>query len=175
MKSLFLISLFFVNNALSAKEKKFTQKEMDDYVKKEVERQVDLIKKKSVAQLTKELLEKDRKLIEQEKALDHRLEQVKKSEMSLLKKIDELEQAEKKLIGCVDDAKAGETMRVTQLVKVISNMKPQKAAELLSVQESKISIKIIEKIDPMKASKIFNLMDKEVSARLQKQYLNMRQ
>jgi flagellar motility protein MotE (MotC chaperone) len=52
-------------------------------------------------------------------------------------------------------------------------MKPQKAAELLSVQDSDISVKILELIKPERASKIFNLMDKEVSARLQKQYLNM--
>ena len=66
-------------------------------------------------------------------------------------------------------------MRVKQLVNVISNMKPKKAADLLAVQDSGISVKIIERIDPQKASKIFNLMDKEVSARLQKQYLNMQQ
>ena len=66
-------------------------------------------------------------------------------------------------------------MRINQLVEVISNMKPAKAAEILSVQEAQISVKIIERIDPSRASKIFNLMEKEVSARLQKQYLNMQQ
>ena len=64
-------------------------------------------------------------------------------------------------------------MRVQQLVEVISNMKPQRAADLLSVQDPDISVRIFEKTNPTKASKIFNLMDKEVSARLQKQYLNM--
>ena len=52
-------------------------------------------------------------------------------------------------------------------------MKPQVAAEMLSVQESKLSVEIISKLDPVKVSKIFNLMDKEISARLQKEYLNM--
>ena len=56
---------------------------------------------------------------------------------------------------------------------MIANMKPVKAADVLSVQDSLISVKILEQIDPKRASRIFNLMDKEVSARLQKQYLNM--
>ena len=75
----------------------------------------------------------------------------------------------------MEDHEKTQLLRVKQLVSVISNMRPQKAAELLSVQESQISVKLLQKIDPEKASKIFNLMDKEVSARLQKQYLNMQQ
>ena len=156
-----------------SEEKLYTQEDFDKKLSEAVNKQVDLIKKKSVSQLSKELLAKDRELEAKAEQLKIREEQIKKSEVSLLKKIEELESHEKKLIGCIDGHREGESMRVQQLVKVISNMKPQKAADLLSVQESDISIKIIEKIDPTKASKIFNLMNKEVSARLQKQYLNM--
>lgn len=60
------------------------------------------------------------------------------------------------------------------MVEVVSNMKPQKASDLLSSQESEISVRILSELDPLKASKIFNLMEKEISARLQKQYLHMR-
>ena len=53
-------------------------------------------------------------------------------------------------------------------------MKPDKAASVLSVQDSEIAVQILQMIDPKKASKIFNFMDKEVSAKLQKQYLQMK-
>ena len=56
----------------------------------------------------------------------------------------------------------------------MSGMKPANAAELLSVQDSTISVQIISKLDPERVSKIFNLMDKAVSARLQKSYINMK-
>ncbi len=151
------------------------QVEFDKRVQAEVDRQINLIKKKSIAQLTRELLQKESKLQKISKNLDFREEQLNKGESSLLKKIEQLENTKEKIIGCLDDHKRNEMMRIKQLVNVISNMKPQKAADLLSVQESGISVKIIERIDPQKASKLFNLMDKEVSARLQKQYLNMQQ
>jgi len=176
MKILTLIILTFLMYPIFAEdEKKFTQKEVDEKVKAEVERQINLIKKKSITQLTKELLEKERTLNERNQSLDKKEEQVKMSESSLLKRIEAFEKDKTKIIGCIDDHKNSEQLRVKQLVQVISNMKPQKAAELLSVQESSISVKLLERIDPTKASKIFNLMDKEVSARLQKQYLNMQQ
>ena len=53
-------------------------------------------------------------------------------------------------------------------------LRPQKAAEILSVQDSSIAVQILQKIDPKKASKIFNFMDKDISAKLQKQYLLMK-
>ena len=42
-----------------------------------------------------------------------------------------------------DENARKEAIRIKQLVSVISNMKPAKAAELLSVQDAKISVKII--------------------------------
>ncbi len=172
---LFIIS-FSLSTAFAAKDKKvFTQKELDAKVKKEVERQINRIKKKSITQITKELIEKERQLAKKSEKLDRREEQLKLSEISLLKRIEDFQGIKSGIIGCLDKNKQSESLRIKQLVSVISNMKPLKAAELLSVQESNISVKLIERIDPAKASKIFNLMDKEVSARLQKQYLNMQQ
>jgi flagellar motility protein MotE (MotC chaperone) len=172
-----LLGLSFSTYALAAKnDKKLSPEEkFQQEVKVEVDRQIDLLKKKSIAQLTKELMDKERRIENESKKIVKEKEQLKISEQSLLKNLNELEVNKKKIIGCLDDNKRGEILRVKQLVDVISNMKPQKAADLLSVQESEISIKIIEKIEAQKASKIFNLMDKEVSARLQKQYLNMQQ
>ena len=61
-----------------------------------------------------------------------------------------------------------------RVVEVISGMRPQNAADLLSVQESDLAVKILGQLDPAKVSKIFNLMDKEISAKLQKQFMTMK-
>lgn len=175
MKNLILLLamiLFFKVHA-AEDEKKYTEKELKDKVLEQVKKKVDKVKKTSIAQLTKELLDKERVLEEKEKALTTREEQVKINEETLAKKIMQVEEDQKKIIGCVDENQKGQLRRIKQMVSVISNMKPIKAAEVLSVQDSQISVKILELIEPQKASKIFNLMDKEVSARLQKQYLNM--
>lgn len=176
-KLLTVLALFMFSLSLSSAEaeKKYTEKEFKEKLEKAVDEQVDRLKKSSVGKLTKELLEKERALKEREERLARREEQVKLGEESLAERILEVEGRQKKILGCIDENERREAMRIKQLVSVISNMKPLKAAELLSVQDSSISVKIIELIEPERASRIFNLMDKEVSARLQKQYLNMRQ
>ena len=169
------LSAFAAGEKENADKKIYTEKEFEEKLAKELDGQVDRLKKSSVAKLTKELLEKERALKEREEILKRREEQLKLGEESLAKEVLELEGRQKKILGCIDENQRKEAMRIKQLVSVISNMKPVKAAELLSVQDTSISVKIIEMIEPERASKIFNLMDKEVSARLQKQYLNMRQ
>ncbi|MBD66425.1 MAG: hypothetical protein CME62_14535 [Halobacteriovoraceae bacterium] len=174
MKLLIIVLTFILNPVFSADDKKvYTEKEMQTKVREEVSKKIDQIKKKSITQLTKELLAKEEELLKRQEELERRAEQLKINEDSLIKKIAEFEKQKEKVIGCIDDNRKNEMLRIKQLVSVIAGMKPAKAAELLSVQDSNISVKILEKIDPGKASKIFNLMDKEVSARLQKQYLNM--
>jgi flagellar motility protein MotE (MotC chaperone) len=158
-----------------AEDKKYTEKEFNEKVQKEVEKKINLVKKKSLTQFANELLEKEQDLQDKEDGIKQQEEQLRISEKSLLKKIEEFEVTKTKIIGCIDTNKKNEQMRIKQLVSMISGMKPLKAAEVLSVQQSDISVKILGRIDPQKASKIFNLMDKEVSARLQKQYLNMQQ
>ncbi len=170
-----ILSLIAFNVTIADDKKVYTEKEFKKAVKKEVEQTIDRIKKKNLAQLTKEILEKEAVLDQKLKLLEEREKEVAMSEDSLNNKIVGFETRQKEILGCIDKNKKNELMRINQLVEVISNMKPAKAAEILSVQEAQISVKIIERIDPSRASKIFNLMEKEVSARLQKQYLNMQQ
>lgn len=172
---LIIILMLSLNIAIGADSKKiYTQKELDVKVQEAVDKQIKRLKKSSVANLTSEVLEKERIVDKREQDLSKRLEQVKMAEMSLSNKIVDFEKTQAKVLGCIDENKNKTEKRITGLVSMISNMKPLKAADVLSVQDSKISIQILEKIDPIKASKIFNLMDKEVSARLHKQYLDMR-
>ena len=182
MKNLvFIILIMSSLSAFAAKADKdtkkgelvYTEADFKKKLKDQVDKAVDRLKKSSVAKLTKEILDKERALEAREEALNQKEEQVKMAEQTLAQKIISFEKEQEKLLGCLDENERNKITRVKQLVSVISNMKPQKAAELLSVQDTQISVKILELIKPERASKIFNLMDKEVSARLQKQYLNM--
>lgn len=154
--------------------KLYTEKDFVKKVSEEVKKKVDTIKNKSVSDYTKELLDKEEKLRLRELELQKRQDSLKVAENELGKKYSDFEARQRSFIGCVkqneDDSKA----RVGQLVETISNMKPQKAAEILSVQDSEIAVRILQMINPKTASKIFNFMDKEVSAKLQKQYLEMK-
>ena len=175
MKNLILLLVMIVFfKAHAADDKKvYTQAEFDEKIEKLLDKKISRIKKSSIATLTKEILLREKKIEKKEQSFTVREEQIKISEGTLSRKILELEKRQGKIIGCIDNNRNGLARRIKQMVSVISNMKPIKAAEVLSVQDSLISVKILAQIDPKRASKIFNLMDKEVSARLQKQYLNM--
>ena len=60
------------------------------------------------------------------------------------------------------------------MVDVVSGMKPQTAADLLSQQDPSLAVKIMGELDAVKVAKIFNLMKKEISAKLQKQYMTLK-
>lgn len=149
----------------------------EDFIKKvneEVKKKVDDIKNKSVSDLTKELLDKEEKLKLREIELQKQHDSLRVSEGEIAKRYAELSEKQQKFIGCVEKNEDESKARIGQVVDMVSNMKPQKAAEVLSVQDSEIAVKILQMIDAKKASKIFNFMDKEISAKLQKQYLLMK-
>lgn len=166
--------ILLVTLSVFAKEKTYTEKEFQEKVDSEVMKKIDRLKKSSVTDLTKELVMKEKKIEESLQSIQRREEQLKLGEESLSTRIVEFEKEQMKVLNCIADSKAQSAQRVNQIVNIISGMKPAKAAQMLAIQDSQISVNILGKIDPVKASKIFNLMDKEVSARLQKQYLDMR-
>lgn len=172
MKSLlYVLPLFFV---LSAESKTYTEEEFIIKVNEEVKKKIDSIKNKSVSDLTKELMDKEKKLKLKEIELQKQQDAIRFSDEEITKKYAAFSEKQKNFIGCVEKNEEESKSRIGQLVDMITNMKPQKAAEVLSVQDEEVAVKIIQTIDPKKASKIFNFMDKEVSAKLQKQYLLMR-
>ncbi|MBY0518419.1 MAG: hypothetical protein K2P81_16025 [Bacteriovoracaceae bacterium] len=171
------ILLFFVSTAFAVDkkaEKIYSQDEFDKKVAEEVNQKVDQIKNKSVTVLTKEILAKEQSLKQREMELQKKEDQIKVNSAEIEKKIQDFNKSQYGVLGCMqkndDDLKA----RVAQQVEVVSSMKPDKAAQLLSVQDADIAVRILQLLDPKKASKIFNLMEKEVSARLQKQYMDMK-
>jgi flagellar motility protein MotE (MotC chaperone) len=174
MKAFTIILLLLAMSASAETKKTYSEEDFIKKLNEEVKKKVDSIKAKSVSELTKEILDKEEQLKLRELEIQKHQDELKVSEADLAKKYAEFETKQKSFIGCVDQHEQESKARVGQIVDMISNMKPQKAAEVLSVQESDIAVKILQLIDPKKASKIFNFMDKEISAKLQKQYLLMK-
>lgn len=154
--------------------KTYTEDEFQKKLSEEVIKKVDSIKNKSITELTKELLEKEEKLRTREEELQKREDSLKVSQEEVAKKYVEITEHQKKILGCVEKNQNESKGRIGQLVEMVSNMKPDKAAEVLSIQDSDIAVQILQVLDPKKASKIFNFMEKDVSAKLQKQYLLMK-
>lgn len=157
-----------------AATKTYTEEEFIKKVNEEVQKKVVTIKNRSVSDLTKEILDKEEKLKLRELELQKREDEFKVSESELSKKYVAFEAKQKTFLGCIEKNEEEARSRVSQLVEMVSNMKPQKASEVLSVQEPDIAVRILQMIDAKKASKIFNFMEKDVSAKLQKQYLEMK-
>lgn len=161
-------------NTQNKSSKTYTEEEFVKRLNEQVKAKIDLIKNKSVADLTKEILDKEEDLKLKELELQKQSDALKVTEIELGKKYNELHEKQKTFISCLDKNQEEASGRISQLVEMLINMKPQKAAEILSVQESDIAVRILQVIDSKKASKIFNFMDKEISAKLQKQYLEMK-
>ena len=155
-------------------KKTYTQEEFIKKVTEEVKKKVDVIKNQSVSDLTKELLDKEEKLRLRELEIEKQQDSLKVSDHDIAKRYAELSEKQKNFIGCVEKNHEESKSRIGQLVDMVSNMKPDKAASVLSVQDTEIAVQILQMIDPKKASKIFNFMDKDISAKLQKQYLLMK-
>lgn len=173
MKTLLTIVMgMMALNAFAAKT--YTEEDFVKKVNEEVKKKVDVIKNKSVSDLTKEILDKEEKLKLRELEVQKTHDQLKVSEGDLAKKYAEFEARQKAFLGCVSKNEEDSKGRVGQLVEMISNMKPDKASEVLSIQDPDVAVQILQFLDTKKASKIFNFMDKEVSAKLQKQYLLMK-
>lgn len=173
MKTLFILTCGLISlSALAAKT--YTEEDFIKKVNAEVKAKIDSIKNKSVSELTKELMDKEEKLKLREVELQKQQDALKVSEEDIAKKYAEFSQKQKSFIGCIDKNEEESKSRIGQLVDMVSNMKPQKAAEVLSVQDSEIAVRILQMIDAKKASKIFNFMEKDISAKLQKQYLLMK-
>ncbi len=174
MKSFILLLAVSFGASAAADPKLYTEKDFVKKVNEETKKKVDTIKNKSVSELTKELLDKEEKLRLREIELQKEKDSLQVSEGELAKKYSDFEARQRSFLGCVKGNEEESKGRVGQLVETISNMKPQKAAEILSVQDSEIAVRILSSINPKTASKIFNFMDKDVSAKLQKQYLEMK-
>lgn len=154
--------------------KSYTSSELKKIVDEEVDRKLKRLNSSNIAELTKEIMAKEEQIKLKEREQKNREEQINFNARELEKKIKEFEKEQIRILGCIDQNNQDSKKRIDQTIDVIGNMKPEKAAEVLSVQDSDLAVRILAGLDPKKASKIFNLMSKEISARLQKQYMDMR-
>lgn len=176
-----LVLIAFSYN-LSAKQNKNSTPAKKEYTDEEfktavLEEATKLMKKAGSSHLvgfSKELLEKEDAIKLKEIKLKKEEEQLAVAQEELKKKVIEFQDSQSKFLGCVEGVNAQANARVGHMVEVISGMRPQTAADLLTVQDADLAVKILGELESAKASKIFNLMDKEVSARLQKQFLQMK-
>src|SRR3990167_1917713 len=125
----FLFLLLFANLAFAEKDKDkkiYSQHEFDEKLKEALKKEVDTIKSKSVADLTKELIEKDHQIKLKTESLIQKDEQIVLAGKDLERRTAEFELEQKKILGCIDKNAENENQRVTQMVSVVSSMKPEK-------------------------------------------------
>ncbi len=156
------------------REQKFNYDEFQEAVNERVEKQLKRLGRGKIINFSKELMKKEELLKLREIELEKLAEQLKMNSSDFKNKIKNFRGNQVKFLACLDDSDKQKEKRVSHMVDVVSGMKPQSAAEVLSVQDSEISIRILGMLPPEKVSKIFNLMKKEISARLQKQYMTMK-
>lgn len=174
-------SLVFANvkdNKKSAPQasgkREYTEEEFKAAVLEEATKMMKKAGSAHLVDFSKELMEKEEAIKVKELTVKRQEEELSMSKEDFKKKLVEFQDSQKKFLGCVDEKSAKADKRVSQMVEVISGMKPQNAADVLTVQDPDLSVRILGELEPAKSSKIFNLMDKEVSARLQKQFLQMK-
>lgn len=152
----------------------YTEEEFKKAVEAEAEKMMKKAGSGHLIDFSKELLEKEEAIKVKELNVQKEQEQLKLNMHDFQKKVVEFQESQKKFLGCIDAQNEKVGKRISQMVEVISLMKPQNAADILSVQDPDLSVQILGQLEAPKASKIFNLMDKEVSAKLQKQFLQMK-
>ena len=182
MKKMIILFLLFFSMATMAQtkkaseitEKKYSEAEVKKMVDDKVREKLNKLTSSDSVQFSKELLKKERELELKELELRKRQENFKIVGKDFDKKIKDFNLTQGKIIGCLNAQDEKKEKRVNHMVDVISGMKPDSAAQVLSVQEPALSVEILGRLDATKVSKIFNKMEKEVSARLQKMYMTMK-
>lgn len=161
-----------------AQAKEYSQKDIDALVSAEVKKikasLISKIKTKSVSELTSDVLKREEELEKSLSELKLKEERFNNSVKDFEKKLLTFEKKQSQFISCVDTMNNEKDLRIKKIVSVIAGMKPAKAADLISVQDTDIAVSILSKLDTTKASKVFNLLEKEKSAELQKLYLDMK-
>lgn len=155
-------------------QKIYTPLDFKRAVDTEVTKRLTRIQGANMANFSRELMSKEEDVKRREESVKKQEEQLRINEQLFEKKIKEFEVLQQKVIGCIDKNDKESSGRIDNTVKIVSNMKPAVAAQMLSVQESELAVQILAKMDPLKASKIFNLMDKDTSSKLQKLYMQMK-
>lgn len=151
-----------------------TKDELDKRIHEKVQKYLQRMGRTQIVDFANELLKKEKAIEKREQDIKKREEQLLLSMKEFEKKIEDFHTKQQKILGCIDEKDKQVDSRVRHLVDIVGGMRPQQAANILSVQDADITVRILGKLPAEKVAKIFNLMDKEISARLQKQYMTMK-
>ena len=173
--SIFICCFFISVTFLQSEEKTYSEKEFEQAVMKATEQKLKRVQVSNLSSFSYDLLKKELELNKHEKVLEEKKQQLKMSEKDFIDSVKKFASKQQKILGCLSKNEQGQRERMGRLVKVVEGMSPKRAAELLSIQESDLAVQILSALDTSKTAKIFNLMKKEISARLQKQYVLMKQ
>ena len=180
------VSIFFVtlyiggqeDGKKAQQERTYTQKEFNEEIDKRLQKDIEDVMRKirprNIAKFSQQLLNKEETLRVRELEVSKREEQLGILSKELEGKVREFKGRQEKFLLCAEEVGKKEDERVKHMVDVVGGMRPQNAADVLSVQETELAVKIMAILSSEKVSKIFNLMDKEISARLQKHYMTMK-
>lgn len=175
MKILLLALLsYLITFGAVAEDKVYTQQQFEEELTKNLKSEVQRIKQKGVVELTNEILERENIIKQRERELKRKEEEYQLNLADFTKRIQDFDKRQSDFLSCIQKQDQDKEARIHKMVKVVSGMKPDKAAALIAEQDPELSVKIISLLDADKASKIFNVMEKEKSALLQKRYLDMK-
>ncbi len=180
MKTLSLFILMFLTIASYAQDEKskenlkYSEADFEKAVQDEFVKRMKKVGRSNLIDFSNELLKKEETLLQKENSLKKKEEQLALNESELKKRFEEFNKEQQNFLTCLDNEDKKVERRLRHMVDVVSGMKPQTAANLLSQQDPSLSVKILGELDATKVSKIFNLMDKEISAKLQKQFMTLK-
>ena len=172
---LFICCFLALGASSQLKGKSYSEEEFEQAVMKEVERKLKRVQVSNLSSFSYDLLKRELELNKEERLLNEKKQQLKVSEKDFIGKVKSFENKQQKFLGCLNKNEQRQRERMSRLVKVIEEMSPKRAAELLAIQESDLAVQILASLETSKTAKIFNFMKKEISARLQKQYVLMKQ
>jgi flagellar motility protein MotE (MotC chaperone) len=154
--------------------KQYSEAELNEEVQKRLQSEIVRLTNTGAVNLSRELLQKEQQLKVKELQIKKLEDEINLTQQTLERRIQDFQKQQEGFLSCVQETDNDQINRVQRMVEAIAGMRPQNAADVLSVQDSEISVQILGSLEPDKVARIFNLMDKEVSARLQKQYLSMK-
>lgn len=170
-----MILFYFLWEVYAQNESKiYTERDLQVKIAQQVEKEINRLKNLELSGFIAELMKKEKDLEKREKELKEQFVQLEISKQKFEKQIQTHLNNQNELLGCMEQINEDKEKRITRMVEIISSMKPDKAAQVLSIQDAELTIKILGLLDAKLVSKMFNLMDKEISARLQKQFMTMK-
>ena len=110
--------------------------------------------------------EKERLLIEREKALKIKEKELKELEATITASLNEMEVEQKRLTALINELKNEQDKQLQHLIDVYSNMKAQQAGMVLETLDENIAVRILSGMKGRKAGEVLSFVEPKKAARL---------